>query len=69
MVELVGLLMLLAVATVVYAVTGPAGFSSIVSAGGGLFATWRAFRAPERTAPERMPDPADGGAPEGRREA
>ncbi|MFE7182611.1 hypothetical protein [Streptomyces erythrochromogenes] len=44
--------------------TGPGGLSSIVSAGGGLFATWRAFRAPERP-----PEPTGDGAPEGQREA
>ncbi len=45
-VELIGLLVLIALATVVYVAAGSTGFSVITSAGGGLFATWRAGEAP-----------------------
>ncbi|MEJ8646165.1 hypothetical protein WKI68_42900 [Streptomyces sp. MS1.HAVA.3] len=44
MLELVALLALVAGATLVYILTGPTGFSAIIGAGGGLFATWRAQR-------------------------
>lgn len=44
-VELIALLVLIALATVVYMVAGSTGFSVITSAGGGLFATWRAGEA------------------------
>lgn len=43
-VDLLALLALLGVAAGVYMAAGPTGFSVVVSAGGGLFATWRATR-------------------------
>ncbi|MGW6949508.1 hypothetical protein [Streptomyces xanthophaeus] len=60
MIELVAMLTLVAVATLVYVVTGPAGFSSIISAGGGLFATWRAFRGPGRVSGTPRQDVPEG---------
>lgn len=45
MLELVALLALVGVATLVYAFTGPTGFSAVIGAGGGLFATWRTQRS------------------------
>lgn len=42
--ELVALVSLLGIASAVYVVAGPAAFSAVVSAGVGLFATWRARR-------------------------
>ncbi|MFF4756911.1 hypothetical protein ACWD5R_44800 [Streptomyces sp. NPDC002514] len=42
--ELLALVSLLGIASLVYVVAGPAAFSAVVSAGVGLFATWRARR-------------------------
>lgn len=40
MLELIGLLSLIAVAATVYVVTGPEAFAAVTAVGAGLFATW-----------------------------
>ncbi|MFE0457873.1 hypothetical protein ACFW1A_01265 [Kitasatospora sp. NPDC058965] len=42
--DLVALLLLIVLATVVFAVAGPTAFAAVNGAGVGLFATWRAAR-------------------------
>jgi hypothetical protein len=39
--DLLALFALLALSTAVYFLVGPIGFSAVISAGGGLYATWR----------------------------
>jgi hypothetical protein len=44
--DLVALLVLIALAAVVFTVAGPAAFTAVTSVGVGLFATWRSTQRP-----------------------
>ena len=46
--DLVALLVLIALAALVFALAGPGAFTAVTSVGMGLFATWRSHRPPHR---------------------